>query len=166
MSNEIPSSIATEARALADIAQAAVEPKYVDPTEVYSLVLPANAQQHTLDLEIAQSVQGKTKADWKTARRLDNGEVSFAYQEEIQASAGRSGHLEIPATFTLAIAPFYGEQPYEISARLRYRIREGHLSIGYKLDRPHEVLLAVLGGIAVRLREQDGFANVYMGAPR
>jgi len=268
---------ATEAGAIADIAQAAADPKHLDPTKIYSVVLPADAEQDTLDLEgflpaprratgtyhpatvasfvhyaanhrdlahttvwvdqlahkllavlndhapgeaawgdhrveltliktpewqhwiakdgrylnqedfaehlqdgileirdpnaatmleIAQTVQGKTKADWKTARRLDNGEVSFAYQEEIQASAGRSGHLEIPATFTLAIAPFYGEQPYEIGARLRYRIREGNLSIGYKLDRPHEVLVAVLGGMATRLREQDGFPNVYIGTPR
>jgi uncharacterized protein YfdQ (DUF2303 family) len=117
-------------------------------------------------LEIAQTIQGKTKVDWKTARRLDNGEVSFSYQEEISAGAGRSGSLEIPPIIELAISPFYGEEPHDIQARLRYRIREGHLSIGYKLDRPVEVLTNVMGGIATRLREQNGFANVYMGAPR
>jgi uncharacterized protein YfdQ (DUF2303 family) len=60
-------------------------------------------------LEIAQTIQGATKADWKTATRLDNGEVSFAYHEQIEATAGRKAHLEIPQTFTLAVSPFYGE---------------------------------------------------------
>jgi len=116
-------------------------------------------------LEIAQTIQGKTKADWKTAKRLDNGEVSFVYQEEVQASAGRQGHLEIPQQIVLGIAPFYGESPFELTARLRYRIREGDLRIGYRLDRPVDVVLAVLKGIADRLRDKAGFPNVYMGTP-
>lgn len=116
-------------------------------------------------LEIAQTIQGATKADWRTATRLDNGEVSFAYHEQIEATAGRKAHLEIPQTFDLAISPFYGEAPFELSARLRYRIREGNLRIGYKLGRPHDVVVAVLGGIAERLSGEAGFAHVYLGAP-
>lgn len=115
-------------------------------------------------LEIAQTIQGATKADWKTATRLDNGEVSFAYHEQIEATAGRKAHLEIPQTFTLAISPFYGEEPFGLVARLRYRIREGTLSIGYRLVRPHEVVLTVLSNIAERLRV-EGFDHVYLGAP-
>lgn len=115
-------------------------------------------------LEIAQTIQGATKADWKTATRLDNGEVSFAYHEQIEATAGRKAHLEIPQTFTLAVSPFYGEEPFGLAARLRYRIREGQLSIGYRLVRPHEVVLTVLSNIAERLRV-EGFEHVYLGAP-
>lgn len=114
-------------------------------------------------LEIAQTIQGKTNADWKNAVRLDNGQVGFSYQEEVTAAAGRSGNLEIPSVLALGIAPFYGEAPFEITARLRYRIREGNLAIGYKLERPHEVELEVLKEIATRLKEQGGFGRVYMG---
>jgi uncharacterized protein YfdQ (DUF2303 family) len=116
-------------------------------------------------LEIAQSIEGKTKADWKTARRLDNGEYSFTYQEEIQAQAGRSGTLEIPSRFLLAIAPFYGEAPLGVSARLRYRIREGNLTIGYRLDHPNDVLLRSLHTMVDALRDEHGFI-VFMGRPR
>jgi uncharacterized protein YfdQ (DUF2303 family) len=116
-------------------------------------------------LEVAESMQGATKADWKTATRLDNGEVSLAYHEQIEATAGRKAHLEIPQAFTLAVSPFYGEQPFALTARLRYRIREGSLRIGYRLNRPHDVVMAVLDGIAERLRREAGCPNVYLGAP-
>ena len=114
-------------------------------------------------LEIAQSISGKTSADWKAATRLDNGAVGFSYIEEVQASAGKSGTLEIPSEFILGVAPFYGEQPFEVRARLRYRVRQGSLTIGYRIERPTEVELQVLRGIASRLREDAGFAQVFMG---
>lgn len=117
-------------------------------------------------LEVAQTIQGKTKVDWKQATRLDNGEIQLGYHEEIQATAGRSGQLEIPSQLVLAISPFYGERPHTITARLRYRIREGNLTIGYKLDRPHEILTGAVADIARRLRDEHGFANVYLGTPR
>jgi uncharacterized protein YfdQ (DUF2303 family) len=114
-------------------------------------------------LEVAQTIQGKTNADWKSATRLDNGAVGFSYQEEVVASAGRSGNLEIPAEIVLGVAPFYGEQPFEVRARLRYKIREGNLAIGYKLERPNEIELEVLKAISERLRGEAGFEQVYMG---
>lgn len=115
-------------------------------------------------LEIAQSIQGKTSVDWRSASRLDNGAVGFAYQEEIEASAGRAGNLEVPATFTLAVSPFDGEEAQPIDARLRYRIRQGKLLIGYKLERPDDLEQNVLGQIVGRLRERS-FEHVYTGTP-
>lgn len=115
-------------------------------------------------LEIAQSFQGKTKADWKQATRLDNGAVGISYTEEIEASAGRKGDLEIPQEIVLAVTPFVGETPFEVVARLRYKIREGNLSIGYKLERPHEVERESLEEAATRLRDA-GLDRVYLGCP-
>ena len=114
-------------------------------------------------LEIAQSIQGTTEAAWKTARRLDNGEVAFGYTETIQATAGRTTSLEIPSLFTLAVAPFYGEELAQVTARLRYRIREGNLTIGYQLIQPHKVELEALSTIQATLAAK--FARVYMGTP-
>ena len=114
-------------------------------------------------LEIAQSIQATTTASFRSATRLANGEIQMKYDEEVDAKAGRAGQLEIPSRFTLAIAPFYGEEPYQVTARLRYRVSGGKLAIGYRLDKPHEVLLDSLHHIAARLREK--FAHVYMGQP-
>jgi uncharacterized protein YfdQ (DUF2303 family) len=115
-------------------------------------------------LEVAQSIQGSTDATWRTAKRLDTGEVGFEYTEQVQATAGRHGTLAVPAGFTLLVSPFYGEPKTQLAARLRYRVNGGHLTIGYQLIEPHKVELAALTEIMGALH--DDFANVYMGTPR
>lgn len=115
-------------------------------------------------LEIAQSIQGKTDVDWKAASRVDNGAIGLQYAETIEAKAGRDGKLEIPDTITLGIAPYIGEEPFEVKGRIRYRVKDGALTIGYKLDRPSEVERAVLEDIITRLKAQEIFKHVYLGA--
>jgi uncharacterized protein YfdQ (DUF2303 family) len=114
-------------------------------------------------LEVAQSFHATTSATIRSAKRLDSGQVTVLYDEKIDASAGTSGEMTIPQEFELAIAPFVGEEPYRIKARLRYRLRSGALSIGYKLDRPNEVVQDALAKIAERLAGQ--FDRVYTGEP-
>jgi uncharacterized protein YfdQ (DUF2303 family) len=114
-------------------------------------------------LEIAQSIHATTNASFRSATRLADGEIQVAYDEEIQASAGHKGELSIPREFILAIAPFVGEEPYRLTARLRYRVGGGNLRIGYKLDQPDEVVRDALKRIADGLAEE--FVRVYMGTP-
>jgi uncharacterized protein YfdQ (DUF2303 family) len=87
-------------------------------------------------LEVATSFQARRNASFSRASRLDTGDVQLAWSEETTASAGSSGRLEVPRQFTLRVAPFVGVPPVEVIARLRYRIRDGRLGIGYKIDRP------------------------------
>jgi uncharacterized protein YfdQ (DUF2303 family) len=87
-------------------------------------------------LEVATSFHARRAASFSRASRLDSGDVQLAWSEETTASAGASGRLEVPRQFTLRLAPFVGVPPVEVVARLRYRLRDGRLSIGYKLDRP------------------------------
>jgi hypothetical protein len=90
------------------------------------------ADQATL-LEVAQSLQGFSGGQWKSANRLDNGSVHFAYEESVQARAGQRGDLEIPQAFVIGIAPYVGADPVEITARFRYRIRQGQMALSYAL---------------------------------
>jgi uncharacterized protein YfdQ (DUF2303 family) len=99
-------------------------------------------------LELAQTFQATTKAEFKQARQLANGERQFQFVEEVNASGGRNGQLTIPKEFTLGIAPFEGADPYKVTARLRYQLREGHLRIGYVLDNPKDVEREAFIGIA------------------
>lgn len=117
-------------------------------------------------LEVAQSIQGTVRADFKQARRLSNGAVALQYVEEQSATAGKRGDLEIPEQFVLAIAPFLGEDAYRIKARLRYRIRADSLVLGYRLDRPDDVLRDAVDGIAARLGEAFSLDRVFVGQPR
>ncbi|MGI8729186.1 MAG: DUF2303 family protein [Solirubrobacteraceae bacterium] len=116
-------------------------------------------------LDVVTSMQGHTKAEWKSAKRLQDGSVQFLFNEEATATAGGSGELEIPQTFKLAISPFLGEEPFAVTARLRYRVSGGNLTIGYKLDRPDHVKRLAIDDIATRLSTRfDG--RVFIGIPR
>jgi uncharacterized protein YfdQ (DUF2303 family) len=90
-------------------------------------------------LEVAQSLLATTSADFKSAIRLDNGEVQFRYEETITARAGQAGDLGIPATFTIALAPFEGCDPVEVVARFRYRINGDRLVLSYALLNPQDI---------------------------
>lgn len=98
-------------------------------------------------LELAQSFEASSSAQFRSATRLDSGERQFTYQETIQARAGQTGQLTIPETFTLGVAPFEGSPKYAVIARLRYRLREGTLTIGYELDRPEDVIRAAFSDV-------------------
>lgn len=91
-------------------------------------------------LELAQSFEATSTARFKRGERLTSGERQFAYEETIEAKAGRKGALTIPERFELVLAPFVGEDPISLTARLRYRVNDGDLKIGYVIDRIDDVL--------------------------
>lgn len=114
-------------------------------------------------LELAQSFQAAQNASFKQATRLRDGTVQVQWNETVDATAGKSGEIPIPDTFTLAIAPFLGEEPAALTARLRYRLNGGQLQLGYKLERPDDVVRDTLSKIADRLTEK--FTHVFIGTP-
>lgn len=115
-------------------------------------------------LEVAQTMQATVNAEFKSASRLHDGTISVGWTEHVDARAGSAGDLTIPQEMVLGIAPFYGEAPYEVRARIRYRIASGELKIGYVLDRPDVVIRDCLAHIAARLEE--AFPGiVYAGTP-
>jgi uncharacterized protein YfdQ (DUF2303 family) len=90
-------------------------------------------------LEIAQSIQATTSAEFQSGTRLATGERQFKFVEQTTTKAGQRGDLTIPETFVIGLVPFEGSEGYKITARLRYRIVDAHLRMGYKLDRPQDV---------------------------
>ena len=82
----------------------------------------------------------------------------------MEAKAGRTGQLEIPAQFTLALRPFLGADNFEVTANLRYRITDGLLAIGFKLVEP-ERRLEVAGDELVQQIETETGLTVYRGWP-
>lgn len=106
-------------------------------------------------LELAQTFRASKTGQFESSQRLKSGETSLKFTENISASAGKSGTLDIPDTFELAIAPFRGGPRYKVVARLRYRIDGGRLLIGYKLDRPEDVLLSAFEAIVQEIRDHE-----------
>ncbi|HEY8985710.1 MAG TPA: DUF2303 family protein [Streptomyces sp.] len=104
-------------------------------------------------LEIAQSIQGVAKAEFQSGTRLASGERKLAYVETVTAKAGQKGELVIPETFVIGLVPFDGSEGYRLTARLRYRINGGPLQLGYKLERPADVLKTAFGDVVAAIGE-------------
>lgn len=92
-------------------------------------------------LELAQSISATEKVSFQSADRLSDGQRTLIYQQDLNATAG-DGNLQVPDTFEIAIAPFEGGARYAMTARLRLRINNGNLAIGYVLDRVEDTLRA------------------------
>ncbi|MCP9819835.1 DUF2303 family protein [Synechococcus sp. Cruz-9H2] len=115
-------------------------------------------------LEIATTLQATTSAEMKSAVRLENGQVQFAYIETIDAKAGHSGQLKIPTRLSLALAPYEGTDPFRIDARFRYRLNSGVVKLSVLLDRPDDVLRAAFAAVLGQISEATGFP-VLLGTP-
>lgn len=91
-------------------------------------------------LELAQTFQATIGVRFESTKLLSSGERQFEYRETVDAKAGRAGKLDVPKDFELALTPFEGADRFKVTARFRYRISDGALRIGYRLDRPSDVL--------------------------
>lgn len=116
-------------------------------------------------LELAQSFNATGKVDFQSASYLADGRRALEYRETIEAKAGRTGQIEIPATFDLALRPWWGCDPYRVVARLRYRIEGGALRIGCKLVDPARVLEAAFGDVVAAVEAGLATGTVRRGRP-
>jgi uncharacterized protein YfdQ (DUF2303 family) len=97
-----------------------------------------------------------------SSRRLDNGQVQFAYSETIDARASE-GSVEIPREFVIGVRLFKNGDGYKVRARLKYRLNAGKLKFWYELDRAENAIEDAFKAYVERAREA-GFA-VLIGKP-
>jgi uncharacterized protein YfdQ (DUF2303 family) len=112
-------------------------------------------------LELAQTFQAKTKVDFQSGTRLADGQQQLLYSENIDASGGKKGELKIPTEFKLGIAPFEGGDAFGVTARLRFRIREGILKLGFVLNKPKDVERSAFADVAASVTEQTEITLLY-----
>jgi uncharacterized protein YfdQ (DUF2303 family) len=116
-------------------------------------------------LEIATSLQASTKAEFQQGIVLANGQRKLSYVESTSASAGTRGDLTIPTEIELAVQVFDGARVADrLTARFRYRINSGKLSLHYKLDRPADVVKSAFEGVVSDVSEACSTA-VLRGTP-
>ena len=119
-------------------------------------------------LELAQTFQATIGVNFESSKRLSTGERQLEYRETVDAKAGKAGRMDIPDTFTLALRPFEGADAFKVTARLRYRITDGRLRIGYKLERPTDVLreafLTVVAAIQAEIADFDNPVPILRGS--
>lgn len=129
--------------------------------QLHTIVTPAAADIY----EVATSLQAKKSVSFRSGFKTKSGDIQFTYDEETKAQAGVKGQLEIPDEFTLRLAPFAYTTPVELTAKLRYRITDGELQIGYKLLRPLEIRRDAFSTIVGEIRGQLGESlPVFLGS--
>lgn len=114
-------------------------------------------------LEIAQYLQATRTVNFKSGIRLSSGQVQFQNIEDVNAQVG-AGQVAIPEMFTLGISPLFGIPSYRVPARFRYRLADGKLRLGYKLQRVESMMSAILDDVVGALELGEG-AEVLHGIP-
>lgn len=90
-------------------------------------------------LEMVKTLEVKRGVNFSSAIRLDNGQTQLLYDETIQGSA-QKGSVQIPDQFVLGLKPFEGADSYRVTARFRYRLSHGSVSLWVDLIQPEKVL--------------------------
>jgi uncharacterized protein YfdQ (DUF2303 family) len=90
-------------------------------------------------LEIAQTFHATVSSNFRQGARLRDGRRQFNFEEDIDAKAGETGEMVLPGTVRLRVRLFVGGGPVETTARLRWRLREAKLTLGFKLDQADDL---------------------------
>lgn len=114
-------------------------------------------------LEVATTIEASSGIEFKSAKRLQDGQVQLTYNETIDAKAGAYGAMSIPKEFTLGVRIFKNGGGYLLKARLKYRLHGGSVKFWYELDRPERAVEDAFAGYVTEVREKSGYA-VLLGA--
>lgn len=103
-------------------------------------------------LEVARELEAKGEMQFVSNVRLSDGRQQFTYNEATNATVGK-GKLDVPEEFVIRLVPYVGSALVEVTARLRFRIKEGKLTFWYDLLRPHKVREDAFNSARARVEE-------------
>lgn len=115
-------------------------------------------------LEIATQFQATRVTSFRRAVRLSNGQVQFENVENTEAKVG-AGHIDVPETITLRLSPLQGNVPYAVPARFRYRLEDGKLRLGVKLERLDDLMNRVLEDVVAKIERSTDISMLDGKAP-
>ena len=114
--------------------------------------------------KVALTIVATTGIEFKSARRLENGQNQLTYNEVIDAKAGDNGTLTIPQKFHLGLRIFANGGGYALTARLKYRLTGGGVKFSYELERPERAVEDAFNGYVEKVRTESGY-TVLLGKP-
>ena len=114
-------------------------------------------------LEIATYLEAVRTVNFKSGIRLTSGAIQLRHEQDDQAKVGAST-LDVPETFKLGIAPIFGLPSYSVPARFRYRISEGKLTLGFKLQRVESMMAQIVEDVIAKI-ERGANVSVMDGLP-
>lgn len=115
-------------------------------------------------LEIATHFQATRSTAFRSAQRLSSGQVQFQNVENLEARVGAS-EIAVPESFVLALAPMHGGPVYRVPTRLRYRLADGVLKLGIKLQRLEDLMRDVIEDVVQKIEVGTNVSVIEGRAP-
>ena len=116
-------------------------------------------------LELAQQFQATINTTFKSGKRLDDGSRQLEYVEDVSAYAGKTGQITIPKELELTLAPFEGSAAYKLRAWFRFRINNGTLELGYRIDRARDAQKQAFEDVVAEFQKATLLKTLYAGKP-
>jgi uncharacterized protein YfdQ (DUF2303 family) len=118
-------------------------------------------------LEISQFFEVTRTTSFKSVTRPKAGLINFKNEQSDQTSnkSGAGEDMEVPDTITLFLAPMFGGTPMNVTARFRYRIENGTLKLGVKLQRIEEIMSEIIEDFVSLIVLPEGAVMVEGVAP-
>ena len=91
---------------------------------------------------------------FKSAIRLQNGGVNLSFVQDDDAQTLQK--MAVFERFAIGIPVFWNGDPYQVDARLRYRVRDGKLIFWFELVRTDKILEAAAQTVIAEIREKTG----------
>ena len=114
-------------------------------------------------LEIATQFQATRTTAFRRAVKLSNGQVHFENIENTDTKVG-AGQIEVPEEIILRLAPLHGGALYAVPARFRWRLEDGKLRLGLKMQRVEDLMSRVLDDVVAGI-ERSTNISVLEGRP-
>jgi uncharacterized protein YfdQ (DUF2303 family) len=113
-------------------------------------------------LELSRGLSVRVGSLVTNSANLATGEAQLTYQTQHTDDAGAP--IRVPGAFLLAIPVFKGGAPYQIPARLRYRIREKAISWFFELHGADRVFDHAFGESCARAAKETNLP-LFRGSP-
>jgi uncharacterized protein YfdQ (DUF2303 family) len=110
-------------------------------------------------LDMALNFEQSSKGSFTSTQRMQDGSHRLEWRDDKD-----TGTVKMPEHITLNIPVFENETPRELTARLKYRVKEGVLTLRYELVRSHKVLEAAFTDAWNRIANETG-VPLLLGSP-
>lgn len=110
-------------------------------------------------LELVKTLEGKSDVRFNSAIRLQSGGNKLAYDEDVTLKGQvttQAGFVELPKEIMAGIAPFQGAPPYEVRARLKFRIEGRKLAIWFETIAIHKIIRDSILLVVKEIAEKTG----------
>lgn len=91
-------------------------------------------------MEVIDSIRATSKGTFESRISRADGGQQLEYREDVTATAGKAGRLDVPKMVTLALRPWEGLDTYKVEGWFRLRVQNGQLALAIKLKPTRTVL--------------------------